>query len=186
MHRCLSCNAQPPTPTSPNRNKRSLTDFDETDGSPYLPAGEVESDLNSFVLLEDAIRRGDSNTALQSIQQQPRLLEESNHDGDTPLLLAARFNLKAVIGTILQTRSELVDQVDRRANNLLHLLAAHSNKEGMPTIVATTAMVSSDVGRRLMATPNQNGQTPLQVAESQDRCQYIDRITSELTLSNAR
>ena len=182
-----------------------MFDFDETDAPQYHPVHKVEPDLvptegfidqvrssasrthpDSFALLEDAIRRGDSKTALRSIQQQPRLLEESNRDGDTPLLLAARFNRRAVIGTILRTRPELVEQVDRRANNLLHLLAAHSNEEGMATIEAINTVVNSDVRRRLMVSANHGGQTPLQVAESHDRWHYIDRITSELTISNAR
>jgi hypothetical protein len=206
VERCLSCNSSFifTKTNSPIKNKRSYSDFDETDGVelPSSSRSRVEkkeanqSNIRGFItavrkssstnvedqfgLLEIAIQQGDIDLAIKLIKQTTGYLTRENDQGQTPLLLAAQFNQSRLIRAILKKRPELAEQVDRRNNNLLHLLARVPEDKAVKTIEDVFIILDNKTKEFLISALNEDTQTPEQIANNYDNRQYIDLLKRQI------
>lgn len=107
------------------------------------------------------------------------LLNQTNSDGQTAFLLAAKFDRWAILKIILQQRLDLVEQTDLNENNFLHFLAENQSIE---TIQKSIEILPDEVLRRLFKATNKKGQTPKDVALSIENeiCQKLLHIESEI------
>jgi ankyrin repeat protein len=190
VDKCLNC----------NENKRSLpyTDFEENDEVYFndLTINQTdrkEFDLShirnvitaartsstnktedQFSLLENAIQQGNIDLAVKLIKQTQNYLERENDQGQTPLLLAGKFNQNRLIIAILKKRPELARHVDERGNNLLHLLASVQENKARETIETILMLLDNKMIKFLISGLNRRQQTPEQIAKKNGNLQYID------------
>jgi ankyrin repeat protein len=133
--------------------------------------------------LNDAIQRGHTQLALSLIEQvtdmspSNGLLEKTNDNGETPLLVAAKHNHWKLIEIILTKRLDLAEQKDNDGNNLLHLLANLNDDQGVETIQNVLGILSNDMKARLTGEKNKNNQTPFDIAQSNGNTSSGDLLT---------
>ncbi len=122
--------------------------------------------------LHDAIQNGHIKIALVVIDQtmdlppSKNLLIKENEDGETPLLLAAKFNQWKIIELILKNRPELGKQKDKSGNNLFHFLAKLSEDGGAKTIEDVFQILPEELKIDLLREENKQNQTPMNIAQS--------------------
>jgi ankyrin repeat protein len=200
-----SSNISPTTVNPSNSNKRLYSDVFENDEvrSDYSNSNQMENDeqgLSSiqdyistaqesssirsddrFSLLNDAIRRGDTNMALGLIDQTNHFLQQENEEGDTPLLLAARLNRCQIITVILKKQPDLAQQTDRQENNLLHLLAGVPEDKAKDAVKNILEKLENKTKKSLLLMSNKTGQIPRQIAETHGNNQCIDLLKRKMT-----
>jgi ankyrin repeat protein len=199
----LSCNSNLmlSSTASSTSNKRSYTDCEEDDADEfsnltltrienkeevdysYMQNSIITTQLYSsiesddiFSLLDNAIRQGQIDVALELIEETNSFLEQENNQGETPLLLAAKLNQNILIKIILEKRPELVRQIDQQGNNLLHLLASVSGDKAKMTIENILMGLDSKTREYLITKLNNDKQTPKQVAKNYGNIQCIDLL----------
>jgi ankyrin repeat protein len=129
--------------------------------------------------LNDAIQRGYTQLALSLIEQvidmapPNRLLEKGNDNGETPLLIAAKYNQWKLIEAILKNRSDLAEQKDNDGNNLFHLLANLSEDQGSKTIKNVLTILSTELKVKLLKGTNKPNQIPFDIAQAHGNTQCI-------------
>lgn len=194
MDYCLNCRS----------NKRSFSDISENEDFPFdditvEPMNNQESDLmhlrsfltvtrtnsstnrlDQFETLENAINQGNLDLAWQIIRQARNFLEQGNHQGETPLLMAARLNQKRLIVSILNYGSELAKQKDQQGNNLLHLLANISSSQAKETIEQVLNLLDTRSKDRLISELNQSQERPVDVAKNHGHNEYIDLLNHQV------
>jgi len=122
--------------------------------------------------LHGAIENGHIEIALTVIKQtmdlptSKNLLKKENENGETPLLIAAKFNQWKIIELILKTRSDLMQQKDKDGNNLLHFLANLSEDKGAETIENVLRILPQELKINLLKEENKQNQTPMDIAKS--------------------
>ena len=132
--------------------------------------------------LDDAIRHGHINLAIKLIEQvvtMPKsqgLLERENHDGETPLLLAAKLNQWIVIEAILNKRLDLIEVSDKNDNNILHLLANISANKANETIKNVLLLLPNDIRTNLLEKKNKDHLTPMDVAQVKNNFHCADLL----------
>ena len=199
MNECLIYNSNftSATPNPLNNNKRTFTDFFEADEvqfdsltlnhmetkqfnhshiRDFITAARISSAIkpeDQFLLLQNAIEKGNIDLAKTLIEQKNNFLERVNDRGETPLLLAAKLNQARLIRIILEKRPELIQQVDKQGNNLLHLLANVSEGKAQKTIENILMILDKRIAQSLILGLNREQQTPKQVAKNRGNNQYI-------------
>jgi ankyrin repeat protein len=93
-------------------------------------------------------------------------LRKENENGETPLLIAAKFNQWKIIELILKTRSDLMQQKDKDGNNLFHFLANLSEDKGAETIENVLRILPPELKINLLKEENKQNQTPMDIAKS--------------------
>jgi len=190
VDKCLYCNG----------NKRSLeyTDFEENDEVHFNDLAINQTDKqefelshvrnvitaarrittnqteDQFSLLENAIQQGNIDLAVKLIKQTQNYLGRENDQGQTPLLLAAKFNQSRLIMAILKKQPEFAKHVDKRGNNLLHLLASVQENKAKETIETVLLLLDDRMIEFLISGLNRSQQIPAQVAEKNGNFEYID------------
>jgi ankyrin repeat protein len=139
---------------------------------------------DEFSLLENAIQQGNINLAIKLIKQTKNYLKQENNEGETPLLLAAKFNQNRLIIAILKKQPELAKQVDKQGNNLLHLLANVKEDKAKKTIENVLTLLDNRMKECLISGLNQRKQTPEQVARKYDNMEYIDLLNRQINFSD--
>ena len=203
---CLSCNSNlMSTTVSPrNNNKRPYSTFDDTDEvdsydypidkmekkevdqshtREFITAARVAPRIkieDQFMVLANAIQEGNIELAINLIKQSNSYLERMNDQGQTPLLLAARFNQTRLIRAILEKRPELAEQVDRQKNNLLHLLAKVSEDRATEATDNILMILDNKTKELLISGLNEDKQTPEQVAATHGNRQFIDLLKRQM------
>ena len=131
--------------------------------------------------LDDAIRNGYIDLALRLIEQTTEmssgpnnLLERTNADGQTPLLLAAKLNHWVLMKPILEKRLDLLEKVDNSGNNIFHLLADVSEDKAVDTIKHVLGLVPHYLKVKLFHQKNQEKQTPKGIAQAKNHSHYVD------------
>lgn len=148
---CLNC----------NNKKRSFSEFEETDT------------ISEF---EKAIQNGNIEHAVQFIEQEQNFLGQENHLGQTPLLIAAKYNQNDLITIILRQRMEYFYQNDQQGNNLLHLLAQIPNNQAKMTMENIFTIIDSSSKELLVTSSNNQNQTPEYVAKYYGNIGYISLL----------
>jgi len=191
---CLNCNV----------NKRPFTDLEE-DGEvdfndvianlvdkqesdlsgmqDFTTATGISSRMKSedeFSLLENAIEQGNIDLAIKLTKQTKNFLERRNDQGETPLLLAAKFNQNRLIIAILKKQPELAQQVDQQGNNLLHLLTNVQENQAKKTIENVLTLLDKKMKEWLISGLNRRQQTPEQIARKNDNMEYIDLLNRQI------
>ena len=197
MDACLNCNS----------SKRSRTDFEEEDGVHFIDSileqtdekefdlahvqngiaaarGSTTNGIDEFSLLEDAIHQGDIDLAWKLIRQTKSYLERENDRGETPLLMAAKWNQNPLLGAILKKRPELAKQIDRQGNNLLHLLAIVSENKAEKTIDNVFMFLNKQMKEYLLLGVNHRQQTPQAMARDHGNIRYLDLLDCHTSFSN--
>lgn len=194
MDVCLNCNV----------NKRPFTDLEE-DGEvdfndvianlvdkqesdlsgmqDFTTATGISSRMKSedeFSLLENAIEQGNIDLAIKLTKQTKNFLERRNDQGETPLLLAAKFNQNRLIIAILKKQPELAQQVDQQGNNLLHLLTNVQENQAKKTIENVLTLLDKKMKEWLISGLNRRQQTPEQIARKNDNMEYIDLLNRQI------
>jgi ankyrin repeat protein len=206
VDKCLSCNSNlMSTMANPrNNNKRPYSTFDDTDevdsyvyptdrmeikevdqshilelitSVPAAPHIKIE---DQFMTLENAIQEGNIELAINLIKQSNSYLERRNDQGQTPLLLAARFNQARLIRAILKKRPELAKQVDRQKNNLLHLLAKVSEDSATEATNNIFMILDNKMKELLISGLDEDKQTPEQIAAIHGNRQFIDLLKRQM------
>jgi len=130
--------------------------------------------------LDDAIRRGHINLALRLIEQAIEmsapngLLERENNDGQTPLLLAAKFNQWILVEAILKKRLDLIEKTDKHDDNILHLLANASEDKANDIIKNILVLIPNDLITKFLKMKNKDNQTPIEIAQTKDNSHCVD------------
>lgn len=201
MDACLTCNS--------NKRPLSYTDFEETDDVKFNDltinrTNQRELDLshirnvinttrmtstdkteNQYSLLEDSIQQGNIDLAIKLIQQTKILLEQTNQQGETPLLIAAKYNQKRLITAILKKYPEYAKQIDKEKNNLLHLLSKIPDNEAKDTIESVFILLDRTMIEFLITGLNQQMQTPEKIAKQYNNMEYINLLTRTINSLNS-
>jgi ankyrin repeat protein len=191
---CLSCNT----------NKRSFTEFEETDEVHFndltlnrmdtqvmdlshirnvITAARMPLTIKSvdqFSSLENAIQQGNIDLAIKFIKKTKNCLERENNDGETPLLLAGKYNQDRLVVAILKKRPDLAKKMDKQGNNLLHLLANISDNRAKQTIEKVFMLLDDNMKEFLIFGVNQRRQTPEQIAKNRGNMEYIDLFNLQI------
>ena len=101
------------------------------------------------------------------------LLNQKDAEGQTPLLVAAKFNRWPIIKIILENRLDLSKHIDKKMNNIFHILAANSNAE---TIKNCIEILPDTVKTGLLTAKNQDDQQPVDIADSLDNHECRDLL----------
>jgi ankyrin repeat protein len=183
--------------------KRSFSEVEETDGvqlNELTPTGMEKEEFDfshihnfistarvsptkradQFWQLENAIQQGDIDLAIKLIKQTNSYLERRNDQGETPLLMAAKFNQNKLIVAILKKQPEFARQVDKQGNNLLHLLANISENKARTSIDNVFMLLNDQLKVQLMLERNQFEQTPDQIARNQRNMEYVDLFNHQV------
>lgn len=132
--------------------------------------------------IDDAIRNGYADLALKLIEQvgsqspSNSLLTRENQDGQTPLLVAAKYNQWILIETILKKRLDLIEKVDRQGNNVLHLLAEIDNDQGKETIEKLLKFLANETKQVLIEKKNLDNRIPFEIAQLKSNSQCADLL----------
>lgn len=135
--------------------------------------------------LHDAIQRGHVDLARALIEQvydmptADGLLEKQNEDGQTVLLMAAKFSRWNIVEMLLQNRTDLVQHIDKQENNFLHLLAENGSNE---MIKQSLALMSDQVRQQLLSGKNRANQRPVDIAQSHGNSQCVDLLKCPVDL----
>ncbi len=199
---CLNCNT--------NKRRLSDTDTEETDEVQFNDLAINQTDRqefdhshirhvitavqtsatnkidDQFLLLQNAIQQGDIDLAIKIIKQTNEYLERKNDQGETPLLIAAKFNQNRLIIAILKKKSELAKQVDKQGNNLLHLLANVREGQAKNTIGNVLTLLDDKMREYLTLSLNRHKQTPVQVAQKYGNLEYIRLLNHKIDISDSR
>ena len=130
--------------------------------------------------LNEAIQRGHTRLSLSLIEAvidmcpSKGLLEKTNENDETPLLIAARLNKWKLVEVILKNRLDLVEQKDNDRNNLLHLLACVNEAKEVDIVRNIFTLLPNDVRRTLLKERNKSNQTPMDIAQSQGNYQWTN------------
>ena len=128
--------------------------------------------MTNSLLLHEAIANGQIEIVLSLIEQiadRPAsndLLEEVDECGETPLLIAAKFNQGQVVECILKKRPEYAKHKDKNGNNLFHLLANLKGDQGVELIEKILLILSDELSIDLLKGKNENEKTPINVAQT--------------------
>jgi ankyrin repeat protein len=152
-----------------------MQDFTTTTGISSRMRSEDE-----FSLLENAIEQGNIDLAIKLTKKTKNFLERRNDQGETPLLLAAKFNQNRLIIAILKKQPELAQQVDQQGNNLLHLLANVQENQAKKTIENVLTLLDKNMKEWLISGLNRRQQTPEQIARKNDNMEYIDLLNRQI------
>lgn len=132
--------------------------------------------------IDDAIRNGHTDLVSKLIDQVSNqsssnsLLERENQDGQTPLLVAAKYNQWFLIETILKKRLDFIEKIDHQGNNVLHLLAEIENDQGKETIEKLLKFLSNEKKQILIETKNLDKRTPFELAQFKNNSQCADLL----------
>ena len=133
--------------------------------------------MTNSLLLHDAIANGRTKTVMSLFEQildlpaSNDLFEEINERGETPLLIAAKFNQGQLVECILKKWPEYIKQKDKNGNNLFHLLANLKDDQGVELIEKILLILSDELFIDLLKGKNENEKTPLNVAQSNGNIQ---------------
>ena len=137
--------------------------------------------------LHDAIERGHEHLALALIEQaiemstDENLLDKLNSKGETPLLVAAKFNRGELVEAILKARPYLARHMDWEGNNLLHLLAGNEPTSDCAEILSKVlSMLPDDLKRVLLREKNMHDRSALDIAQCRGNTVFVDRLTSSI------
>ena len=137
--------------------------------------------------LHDAIENGHIDNALIIIEQimyfpgEKNLLEKVNAHGQTPLLLAARYNQWKVVQMILEHRVDLAKQKDHHDNNFLHLLVRNHHERIDQTMGKISEMLSEELKIDLFEDENEHHETFVDIAKFQNKTALLKlfHVTSD-------
>ena len=166
--------------------KQALNTFIRTDNSSQLFRRTrvlIISELTNSLLLHEAIANGGTKTVMSLIEQildlpaSNVLFEEVNEYGETPLLIAAKFNQRQVVECILKKRPEYAKQKDKNGNNLFHLLANLKGDQGVELIEKILLILSDDISIKLFKEKNRQNQTPMDIAKSSNNTSVLSLLS---------
>ena len=133
--------------------------------------------------LNDAIERGHEHLALALIEQaiempdNDNLLDKQNSAGETPLLVAAKFNRGPLIEALLKARPSLARHTDREKNNLLHLLAGNEPTSDCAEILNTVlSILPDDLRRTLLREKNMHDRSALDIAQYRGNTVVVNHL----------
>jgi len=132
--------------------------------------------------LHDAIQYGHIDLVLKLIEQvsdmspSNSLLEQENNDGETPLLLSAKFNHWILIEAILKKRIDLSKKTDKFGNNMFHLLANVSEDKSYETIKNVLELLPNDIKTNLLKQKNKANQIPTEIAHIKNNIYCINLL----------
>ncbi|CAF1188048.1 unnamed protein product [Adineta ricciae] len=131
-----------------------------------------------FSVLANHMQQRNPQVLFDLIENTNSFLEQTNLQGETPLLIAAKFNQIELIDRILHKRPELVKQTDKLGNNIFHNIARTAIDAAAKTIEFVLNKLEPETKKSLLEQINTDRQTPKQVAAYHNNEQCLGLLSS--------
>lgn len=109
-------------------------------------------------------------------------LNKKDEDGNTPLLIAACNMKSSVFMAFLERPSATPNLQNNHGNNIFHLMSSHNRDKNIQNFIAFDLYKNGnqELSKTLLQQKNNQGQTPLDVAASENHKETVKFIKNYL------